>query len=282
MKLKVKASGGSMEGGQQINWDHALASYIAQNLASGLVSRLSPNSQQNTIQEFNRQQFSPMNFLPSTPNVSQQAQFGYRRGGAIGGLGYWPPRKMESGGSYDMGEAMRRWIMDDEEATPTTSNPEPDVPQQQIDPGMYDALQFAQFAQLMGLDQADATGDQPADEYMYEQGGPVTDGELYHVLGDEVDDERLDILKKGGWIQKANASIKRRGTKGVCTGSKFGGPTCRPGTRRYALAKTFRKMAKHRKKHEEGGIVEFQEGGEYDLQPEQIIGLIGQGYNIEV
>ena len=35
------------------------------------------------------------------------------------------------------------------------------------------------------------------------------------------------------WIQKANRSIKRRGTKGVCTGTKFGGPTCRPGTRRY-------------------------------------------------
>ena len=43
------------------------------------------------------------------------------------------------------------------------------------------------------------------------------------------------------WIQKATRSIKRRGTKGVCTGSKFGGPTCRPGTRRYNLAKTFKK-----------------------------------------
>lgn len=52
---------------------------------------------------------------------------------------------------------------------------------------------------------------------------------------------------KKGWIQSATASIKRRGTEGVCTGSKFGGPTCRPGTRRYALAKTFKKMAKKRK-----------------------------------
>ena len=49
------------------------------------------------------------------------------------------------------------------------------------------------------------------------------------------------------WIQKATRSIKRRGTKGVCTGSKFGGPTCRPGTRRYNLAKTFKKMAKRKK-----------------------------------
>ena len=55
------------------------------------------------------------------------------------------------------------------------------------------------------------------------------------------------MAKKKGWIQKATASIKRRGTKGVCTGSKFGGPTCRPGTKRYALAKTFRAMAKKRK-----------------------------------
>ena len=55
-------------------------------------------------------------------------------------------------------------------------------------------------------------------------------------------------FKKGvsdkNWIQKATASIKRRGTKGVCTGKKFGGPTCRPGTKRYNLAKTFKKMAR--------------------------------------
>ena len=30
----------------------------------------------------------------------------------------------------------------------------------------------------------------------------------------------------------------------VCTGDKFGGPSCRPGTKRYNLAKTFKKMAK--------------------------------------
>ena len=49
------------------------------------------------------------------------------------------------------------------------------------------------------------------------------------------------------WIQKAAASIKKRGTEGVCTGKKFGGPTCRPGTRRYNLAVTFKKMAKKKK-----------------------------------
>jgi hypothetical protein len=67
-------------------------------------------------------------------------------------------------------------------------------------------------------------------------------------------------LKKGGkakknWIQSANKSIKKRGTKGVCTGKKFGGPTCRPGTKRYNLAKTFKKMA--RAKHASGGLVRF-------------------------
>ena len=52
--------------------------------------------------------------------------------------------------------------------------------------------------------------------------------------------------KDGDWIQKATASIKRRGTKGVCTGKKFGSKYCPPGSKRYNLAKTFRKMAKKR------------------------------------
>lgn len=80
----------------------------------------------------------------------------------------------------------------------------------------------------------------------------------------------VDEYKKGGWIQKATASIKRRGTEGVCTGSKFGGPTCRPGTKRYNLAKTFRKMAKSRK--EEGGYVDmYEEGGMVDAY--QLMGM---------
>jgi hypothetical protein len=48
------------------------------------------------------------------------------------------------------------------------------------------------------------------------------------------------------WIKGVRASIKRRGTEGVCTGPKFGGPTCPPGSKRYNLAKTFKKMAKKR------------------------------------
>ena len=52
--------------------------------------------------------------------------------------------------------------------------------------------------------------------------------------------------KEGRWIQKVDASIKRRGTKGVCTGKKFGSKSCPPGSKRYNLAKTFKKMAKKR------------------------------------
>ena len=52
--------------------------------------------------------------------------------------------------------------------------------------------------------------------------------------------------KDGDWIQKVDASTKRRGTKGVYTGKKFGSKTCPPGSKRYNLAKTFKKMAKKR------------------------------------
>jgi len=55
-------------------------------------------------------------------------------------------------------------------------------------------------------------------------------------------------LAQGGradkkWIQKATASIKRRGTKGKCTPITKKGCTGRA----KALAKTFKKMAKKRK-----------------------------------
>ena len=53
-------------------------------------------------------------------------------------------------------------------------------------------------------------------------------------------------FKKGGsdkkWIQKATASIKKRGTKGKCTPITKKGCTGRA----KALAKTFKKMAKKR------------------------------------
>ena len=60
--------------------------------------------------------------------------------------------------------------------------------------------------------------------------------------------EELQVNEEEKWIQGAEEDIEKRGTEGVCTGKKFGGPTCRAGTKRYNLAKTFRKMAKKRKK----------------------------------
>jgi hypothetical protein len=68
----------------------------------------------------------------------------------------------------------------------------------------------------------------------------------------------IEEYKKGGWIQKATASIKKRGTEGKCT------PMSKPGCtgRALALAKTFHKMAAKRKKKEEGGYVDmYADGG---------------------
>ena len=73
-----------------------------------------------------------------------------------------------------------------------------------------------------------------------------------------------------GWIQEANKSIEKRGTKGVCTGDKFGGPTCPEGSKRYNLAKTFRKMAKKRKNKKQCGGG-FQCGGSFALGPNKVL-----------
>ena len=56
------------------------------------------------------------------------------------------------------------------------------------------------------------------------------------------------------WIQKATASIKKRGTAGKCT------PITKPGCtgRAKALAKTFKAMAKKRKKAEDGTVISGQ------------------------
>ena len=71
--------------------------------------------------------------------------------------------------------------------------------------------------------------------------------------------QRINRAKGGkadkNWIQGVNKSIKKRGTKGVCTGKKFGSASCKPGSRRYNLAKTFKKMA--RAKHASGGLVRY-------------------------
>ena len=50
--------------------------------------------------------------------------------------------------------------------------------------------------------------------------------------------------KDGDWIQKAVKGMRK---DKPCTGKKFGGASCPPGSKRYNLAKTFKKMAKKRK-----------------------------------
>jgi len=60
-------------------------------------------------------------------------------------------------------------------------------------------------------------------------------------------------FKKGGWIQAATKGMRK---DKPCTGSKFGSSTCPPGSKRYNLAKTFKKMH-----HMNGGFT-----GIYDIQ----------------
>ena len=49
--------------------------------------------------------------------------------------------------------------------------------------------------------------------------------------------------KQGGWIQEATKGMRK---DKPCTGKKFGSKTCPKGSRRYNLAKTFKKMARKR------------------------------------
>ena len=72
----------------------------------------------------------------------------------------------------------------------------------------------------------------------------ITQSQLRKTIKEEL--EGL-LGEEEKWIQGPEEDIDRRGTEGVCTGDKFGGPTCKPGTKRYNLAKTFRKMSKKRK-----------------------------------
>ena len=60
------------------------------------------------------------------------------------------------------------------------------------------------------------------------------------------------------WIQKATKNMR---TDKPCTGKKFGSKTCPPGSKRYNLAKTFKKMGKERKKAADGGRIGLANGG---------------------
>ena len=70
-------------------------------------------------------------------------------------------------------------------------------------------------------------------------------------------DGGIRSLNKGGkadkkWIQKATKGMRK---DKPCTGKKFGSASCPPGSKRYNLAQTFKKMA--RSKHASGGLVRF-------------------------
>ena len=76
----------------------------------------------------------------------------------------------------------------------------------------------------------------------------------------------VEEAKKDDWIQDAEKDIEKRGTEGVCTGDKFGGPTCPPGSKRYNLAKTFREMAKKRQDEEVKGTTSHPASAQSRLQ----------------
>lgn len=227
--------------GTPINWDHVLASYVTGNLAQGLTSRLSPNSQQNTTQQFNRQQFGPMNFLPYTPNNSVQAQYG-TQGMQKGGL----VKKDYGGFSSDMSENMRKWILDDDSPQPT-EEPEEQVQPQQQSPEYDDAQQFAMFAQMFGLDAAD--------------------GER------EPEQQDQGYMKKGGWMKGA-VDPKHKGyctpmTKSTCTGH------------RRAFAETMKKHHGFHEMGGLTGDTLYSAGQELDVTPEQYKQMLDQGYEFE-
>ena len=73
----------------------------------------------------------------------------------------------------------------------------------------------------------------------------ITKSQLTQIIKEELE---AVLAEDENWIQDAEEDIERRGTEGVCTGDKFGSESCPPGSKRYNLAKTFRKMAKDRKK----------------------------------
>ena len=58
-------------------------------------------------------------------------------------------------------------------------------------------------------------------------------------------------MAKDKWIQKAFKKIDASGTKGKCTGKKYGSETCPEGSKAYNMAKNLRKI--NRKKAADGG-----------------------------
>ena len=75
---------------------------------------------------------------------------------------------------------------------------------------------------------------------MYRGGGAVKGG---RGMGVALRGGGRVAAKDGDWIQKAVKGMRK---DKPCTGKKFGSKSCPPGSKRYNLAKTFKKMAKKR------------------------------------
>ena len=80
-------------------------------------------------------------------------------------------------------------------------------------------------------------------------------------------DQLISSLFEGKkWMQAAEDDIEKRGTEGVCSGGKFGGPTCPKGSKRYNLARTFKKAARKRadESYSDDGIESLPDPGDID------------------
>ena len=71
---------------------------------------------------------------------------------------------------------------------------------------------------------------------------------MENFVNESLDEFLFESKRKKKWIQSAFKDVKKRGTEGKCTGSKYGGPSCPPGSKAYNMAKNLRKIARKRKK----------------------------------
>jgi len=65
---------------------------------------------------------------------------------------------------------------------------------------------------------------------------------------------RQKVDEDSKWIQKATKNMRK---DKPCTGDKFGSDTCPPGSKRYNLAKTFKKMAKEEAMNESDQVAKL-------------------------
>ncbi len=75
----------------------------------------------------------------------------------------------------------------------------------------------------------------------------INEAAFQDYLRELVKETIKNLDEKEMWMQDAEKDIERRGTKGDCTGEKFGSESCPAGSKKYNLAKTFKKIAKNKK-----------------------------------